>query len=270
MAAAGMLIGCGGGGSETKTAEKQPESTEAVYKPTGDEGSVTGKVNFAGQAPKPKAIQMDADAVCAAKHKEPVYPEAVIANGNGTLRNVFVHVKSGLEGKNFAVPTEPAVIDQVGCMYKPHILGMQAKQNIKVITSDDTTHNIHPMPTVNREWNVSQPPKADPIIQAFSRPEVSIPVKCNQHPWMKAWIHVVSDPYFAVTGEDGTFELKGLPPGNYEIEAIHEQYGAQTQKVTVPAKGAASTDFNYKADQAYVPGSLKQMPAIVLSCCGGN
>ena len=264
------LAGCGGGGGETKTAEKQPESTAAVWKPTGDEGSVTGKVNFAGQAPKLKPLLMDADAVCAAKHKEPVYPETVVANANGTLRNVFVYVKSGLEGKNFAVPTDPAVIDQVGCMYKPHVLGMQARQNVKVVTSDDTTHNIHPMPKVNREWNVSQPPKADPIMQAFSRPEVSVPVKCNQHPWMKMWINVVSSPFFAVTGEDGSYELKGVPPGSYEIEAIHEQFGAQTQKVTVAAKQPATADFNYKADQAYVPGSLKQMPAIVLNCCGGN
>lgn len=269
ICATAALVGCGGG--DTKTAAvKQPESGEAVWKPTGDEGSVTGKVAFSGAAPKMKPLQMDADAVCAAKHSEPVYPEAVVANKNGTLRNVFVYVKTGLEGKNFAVPTEPAVIDQVGCMYRPHIVAMQTHQNLKVITSDDTTHNIHPMPKINREWNISQPPKADPIMQAFNRPEVSVPVKCNQHPWMKAYIHVVSSPFFAVTGDDGTFELKGLPPGSYEIEAIHEQYGAQTQKVTVAAKQAATADFSYKAEQAYVPGSLRQMPALVLDCCGGN
>lgn len=268
--AAAALVGCGGGGDTKTAAEKQPASAEAVWKPTGDEGSITGKVAFSGAAPKVKALQMDADAVCSAKHSEPVYPEAVVANKNGTLRNVFVYVKTGLEGKNFAVPSEPVVIDQVGCMYRPHILGIQARQNLKVVTSDDTTHNIHPMPKVNREWNISQPPKADPIMQAFSRPEVSVPVKCNQHPWMKAYIHVVSHPFFAVTGDDGAFELKGLPPGSYEIEAVHEQYGAQTQKVTVAAKQAATADFSYKAEQAYVPSSLRQMPAVVLHCCGGN
>lgn len=263
------LAGCGGG-SDTKTAEKQAVGEEAVWKPTGDEGSVTGKVSFAGQAPKAKAIQMDADAVCAGKHKSAVYPEMVVANPNGTLRNVFVYVKTGLEGKNFAVPSNPAEIDQVGCIYKPHVLGMQAKQNLKVVTSDDTTHNIHPMPKVNREWNISQPPKADPIMQSFSRPEVSVPVKCNQHPWMKAYIHVVGHPFFAVTGDDGTFELKGLPPGNYELEAVHEQYGAQTAKVTVAAKQAAPAEFSYKADQAYRKSSLQEMPAVILHCCGGN
>jgi hypothetical protein len=264
-------VGCGGSSTDTKTAEnKEAASQEAVWKPTGDEGSVTGKVNFAGQPPKMKALLMDADAVCAAKHKQAVYPETVVANKNGTLRNVFVYVKTGLEGKNFAVPSDPVVIDQEGCIYKPHVLGMQARQNIKVVTSDDTTHNIHPMPKTNREWNVSQPPKADPIMQVFSRPEVSVPVKCNQHPWMKAYIHVVGNPFFAVTGDDGTFELKGLPPGNYEVEAVHEQFGAQTQKVTVAAKQPAPLDFNYKSDQAFRPSSLQTMPALVLHCCGGN
>lgn len=267
-AVAWALTGCGGG-SETKTAEKQPAAAEGgVYQPTGDEGSITGKVAFTGTAPKAKAILMDADSVCAAKHKEPVYPETVVANKNATLRNVFVYVKTGLEGKTFAVPTDPVTIDQDGCQYKPHVLGIRARQNLKVVTSDDTTHNIHPMPKVNREWNVSQPPKADPIIQSFSRAEVSVPVKCNQHPWMKAFINVVDNPFFAVTGDDGTFELKGLPPGTYEIEAIQEHYGAQTMKVTVAAKGAATADFTYKPDQAYLPSSLKLMPALVLHCCG--
>ena len=109
------------------------------------------------------------------------------------------------------------------------------------------------MPKVNREWNVSQPPGADPIIQTFNRPEVSIPVKCNQHPWMRAYIHVLSHPFYAVTGDDGTYELKGLPPGKYEIEAVHEQYGAMTQPVTVAAKQTVSSDFTYRLSRRTVP-----------------
>ncbi len=140
---------------------------------------------------------MDADAVCAAKHSKPVYPEVVVVNSNGTLRNVFVYVKSGLDGKAFAVPDQPMVLDQDGCLYKPHVVGIQARQNLKVVTSDKTTHNIHPMPKVNREWNVSQPPGADPIMKSFNRPEVGIPVKCNQHPWMRAYIHVLGHPFYA-------------------------------------------------------------------------
>lgn len=265
-----MAAGCGGSRDTAKApAEETAGAPEgAVWKPAGDEGTVTGKVSFKGTAPKYRAISMDADTVCAAKHKSPVHPETVVVNSNGSLRNVFVYVKSGLEGKNFAVPDQPVELDQEGCIYKPHVLGMQARQNIKVVTSDDTTHNIHPLPKVNREWNVSQPPGADPIIRSFTRPEATIPVKCNQHPWMRAYIHVVSHPFYAVTGEDGTFKLEGLPPGDYEIEAVHEEYGASTQKVSLAAKGTASADFSFSPTQARRPSSLITLPALVLGCCG--
>ena len=270
LTAALILGGCGGGQETSKAPAEPAASDTAAYKPTGDEGSVTGKVNFQGQAPKYKALSMDADAVCAKKHSGPVYPEQVVTNSNGTLRNVFVYVKSGLEGKTFAAPSEPVTLDQNGCLYKPHVLGIQARQELKVVSSDNTAHNIHPLPKVNREWNVSQAPGADPIVQSFSRPEVSIPVKCNQHPWMRAYIHVLSHPFYAVTGEDGSYEIKGLPPGKYEIEAVHEEYGAMTQNVEVAAKQPAASDFTYNSARTYHPSSLKMMPAIALSCCGGK
>jgi hypothetical protein len=261
-------LGCGPTKEPSKPAEEQPAAEAKVYQPTGEEGSVTGKVNFEGQPQKLRPISMDADSVCAAKHSTPVYPEVVVVNSNGTLRNVFVYVKSGLDGKAFAVPDQPIVLDQNGCLYKPHVVGIQARQNLKVVSSDKTTHNIHPMPKVNPEWNVSQSPGADPIMRSFNRPEVGIPVKCNQHPWMRAYIYVMGHPFYAVSGEDGTFELKGLPPGKYEIEAVHEQYGALTQQVTVEAKKPAAIELKYKAGQAYRRTSLEMMPALVLSCCG--
>jgi hypothetical protein len=269
LAAALLMAACG---AKDQSESKPPEEGQTTaqgdtWKPTGDEGNVTGKIAFQGQAPKFPAISMDADQVCAAKHTARVYPEAVVVNDNGTLRNVFVYVKAGLEGKNMPVSDVPVELDQEGCIYVPHVLGIQAGQNLKVVTSDKTTHNIHPMPKVNRDWNISQPPGAEPIIKTFSRPEVSIPVKCNQHPWMRAYVHVLSHPFYAVTGQDGTFELKGLPPGSYEVVAVHEQYGEQSMKVTVPAKGSATADFTYKAQQAYRPNSLETLPAIVLGCC---
>jgi hypothetical protein len=265
------FAGCGGGGGgEAKKAEEAPASDAKAYQPTGEEGKVSGKVSLQGDPPKYKPLTMDADAVCAKKHSGPVYPEAVVKNSNGTLRNVFVYVKGGLEGKSFAVPSDAVTLDQDGCIYKPHVLGIQARQNLKVVTSDNTAHNIHPMPKFNREWNISQAPGADPIIQSFSRPETSIFVKCNQHPWMRAYIHVLSHPFYAVTGDDGSFEIKGLPPGKYELEAVHEEYGAMTQAVDVAAKGAATSDFTYKAAQAYRPSSLQSMPALVLPCCGSK
>ncbi|MEB2360738.1 MAG: carboxypeptidase regulatory-like domain-containing protein [Bryobacterales bacterium] len=268
-----LLVTSGCGGTEEQKGETAEETTApggAVWTPTGDEGTLTGKVAFQGQAPKFRAIAMDADAVCAAKHSKPVYPEAVIVNSNGTLRNVFVYVKTGLEDKNFAVPDDPVELDQDGCIYKPHVLGIQSRQNLRVVSSDNTTHNIHPMPKVNREWNVSQPPGADPIIQVFNRPEATIPVKCNQHPWMRAYIHVISHPFYALSGEDGTFEIKGLPPGKYQLEAVHEEYGASTQEVTVAAKQSVPVEFKFQAAQTYTPSSLKVMPALVLSCCAGK
>jgi hypothetical protein len=263
-------VSCGGSKeTPTKSAEATPPagSEGAVWKPTGNEGSVTGTASFKGTAPKPRAISMDADAVCASKHKETVYPETVVVNGNGTLRNVFVYVKTGLEGKSFAVPDQPVVLDQNGCMYKPHVLGIQARQNLKVVSSDNTTHNIHPLPQVNREWNVSQAPGADPILRSFARPEATIPVKCNQHPWMRAYIHVIDHPFYAVTGDDGSYKLDGLPPGDYEIEAVHEELGASTQKISVPPKGSAAANFDFNAKQAYHPSSLTTLPALVLACC---
>jgi hypothetical protein len=262
-----VYTGCGGGG-EKKAEEASPAESAAVYQPTGDEGTIRGKVNFQGQPPKFRALSMDADAVCAKKHSGPVYPEAVVANSNGTLKNVLVYVKSGLEGKTFAVPGDAVTLDQDGCIYKPHVVGIQARQNLRVVSSDNTAHNIHPMPKVNREWNVSQSPGADPIIQSFSRPEVSIPVKCNQHPWMRAYIHVLSHPFYAVTDGEGNFEIKGVPPGKYEIEAVQEEYGAMTQAAELAAKGTVPVEFTYQAKQAYRPSSLEMMPAMVISCCG--
>jgi len=254
------------GAPRGQTAESggEPASGGPVWTPTGNEGSITGTIHFQGTAPQFRPLSMDADAACAAKHSGPVYPEAVITNDNGTLRNAFVYVKSGLEGKSFAVPGTPVVLDQDGCLYHPHVLGIQAQQTLEVRNSDNTTHNIHPLPQVNREWNLGQPAGAQPIEQSFSRPEASIPVKCNQHPWMRAYIHVLSHPFYAVSGDDGTFTIEGLPPGSYEIEVMHEQYGAMTQQVTVAANGSVNTDFTYNSAQAYQRSSLTLMPTLVL------
>jgi len=244
-----LSVSCGGGqNGASKEAEPQ-QTTGPVYTPTGDEGTVAGKVAFEGTPPANPKLNMDADAVCARKHTGTVTAEEVLVS-DGKLQNVFVYIKDGLGNKSFAVPQQEVVLDQNGCMYVPHVLGIQRNQNLKVTTSDDTTHNIHPLPKKNLEWNVNQPPKADPIIRKFNQEEVMIPVKCNQHPWMKAYIGVLSHPFYAVTGKDGSFELKGVPPGEYTIGAWHEKYGEKTQKITVGAKESKTVDFTFKADEA--------------------
>ncbi|MDW8240481.1 MAG: carboxypeptidase regulatory-like domain-containing protein [Acidobacteriota bacterium] len=251
---------------ETETTEVA--SAKPPYSPTGAEATITGKVNFEGTPPKMARLMMDSDAACAAMHKGPVFSEQVVVNPNGTLKNVFIFVRSGLN-YSFPVPSEPAVLDQEGCIYKPHVLGMMANQTLRVTTQDQTTHNVHPIPKINREWNESQPPGVV-LTKTFTRPEQMIPVVCNQHSWMKAYIGVLDHPFYAVTDQNGSFTISGLPPGEYEIEAWHEKYQSQTQKVTVGAKESKTLDFTYRADQAYGPSSLKMMPAMVAPCCNGD
>ncbi len=251
-------------GPEGPTAGPSPEAAGPTWTPTGNEGNITGVVSFTGEAPKPRRIQMDSDPVCAQKNPNAT-AEDVIVN-DGKLQNVFVYVKGGpLEGKTFAVPETEVVLDQVGCQYVPHVLGIMARQKLKIISSDPTSHNIHPTPKNNPEWNETQPPGAGPIERTFNRPEVMIPVKCNQHAWMKAYIGVLSHPFYAVTGKDGSYTIKGLPPGEYEVEAYHEKYGAKTMKVTVAEKADAKADFSFDAAAAFIPSkTLKVQPALIL------
>ena len=196
-------------------------------------GTVTGKVNFTGTAPQMEQISMNADPVCSSLHSEPVYAETVIANSNGTIKNVFVYVKEGLEGKTFPVPTSPVTIDQKGCQYKPHVFGIQVSQPLEIINSDSTLHNIHSLAEKNKQFNLGMPIQGMKMTKKFSAPEIMAKFKCDVHPWMNAYIGVLPHPYFSVTGDDGTFEIKDVPPGDYTIEAWHEKYGVQTQKVTV-------------------------------------
>ena len=167
-------------------------------------------------------------------------------NDNGTLPNVFVYIKEGADKYAFTPPADPVTLDQNGCMYKPHVFGILTGQDLHVTSSDPTTHNIHPMPKDNREWNESQPPGAAPLEKKFTRTEVMIPVKCNQHPWMRAYIGVMKTPLFAVTGSDGSFTIKGVPPGDYTIEAWTATFGTQDQKVTVAPKETKTVDFTFK------------------------
>jgi len=187
-------------------------------------------------------IDMSQDPACKGANEA----ETIVADG-GKLANVFVYVKDGLGSRTFDVPKDPVVLDQSGCRYHPHVLGVMAGQTVQIKNDDPTTHNIHPTPKDNREWNESQPPQAAPIEKNFAREEIMLPVKCNQHPWMKMYINVVKSPFYAVTDKDGKYEIKGLPPGDYTLAFVQEKLGEQTQKVTVAPKESKTADQTFKA-----------------------
>lgn len=251
-AAAALVFSFGCGGGETEPAPEKKEeaapSGELLKVDPATAATVTGKVNFEGTPPKMPAINMSAEPDCRKLHGGAVNADQVVVNSNNTLKDVFVWVKGGLEGKRFEVKSEPATLDQKGCIYTPHVVAVQTQQKINVLNSDPLTHNIHPLPKENREWNKSQPPGATPIAESFPRQEIMMPVKCNIHPWMRAYINVVDHPFFAVTGEDGSFSIAGLPPGTYTLEAQHEKYGAQEVSVTVGPSETKEADFTYKGD----------------------
>ncbi|MCZ6777198.1 MAG: carboxypeptidase regulatory-like domain-containing protein [Ignavibacteria bacterium] len=207
---------------------------------------ISGKVMFEGKAPKGRRLRMDADKVCKAAHKKPVRGETVLVNSDSTLRNVIVYVKEGLRKKKFKAPSEKLVFDQKGCIYTPHVLAIQTGQELEVRNSDPTLHNVHSLSKKNPSFNVAQPIKGMKLTKKFAKPEL-FKVKCEVHSWMGAYIGVFSHPYFAVTGDDGSFSLKKLPAGEYTIEAWHEKYGTQTMNVSVGAKESKTVDFTFKA-----------------------
>jgi len=238
-----LLVGC----SKKETPEAQPAAAPAAAQPAATPidpntvATVSGTVKLDGAAPKAAKIDMSQDPAC----KGTNMAETIVAD-NGDLANVFVYVKDGLGSRTFDVPTTAVTIDQQGCKYHPHMLGVMAGQNIEIKNDDPTTHNIHPTPADNREWNESQPPQAAPIEKSFAREEIMLPVKCNQHPWMKMYINVVKSPFYAVTDSTGKYEIKGLPPGDYTLAFVQEKLGEQVQKVTLAAKDSKTVDLTFK------------------------
>ncbi len=204
--------------------------------------SISGVVHFTGAVPAPQKIDMSADSGCKGQNQS----EFVVAN-DGRLANVLVYVKDGLAGYTFAPPIEKVTIAQQGCRYVPHVAAAMVGQPVEFLDNDDTLHNIHPMPKNNPEWNQSQMPNGGQFARSFNSAEIMIPVKCNQHPWMKMYLNVLGNPFYAVTGKDGSFELKGLPPGTYTVAAVHEKYGEQEMKITVgPMDNKQDVTFDFR------------------------
>ena len=241
-----VLGGCGGGGEEeTQTNEASSEApSESGAVDTANAGGVRGVVNYSGPDGD-TPIAMNADPTCASLHTTPVDTGKYLVK-DGKLGNVFVYVKTGLEGQSFPAPAEKKVLDQQGCQYTPHVMGLQVGQPLSIKNSDATLHNIHAMPKSNAEFNQGQPIQNMEFDKTFDKAEVMVPFKCDVHPWMNAYLGVLDHPYYAVSGEDGSFSLDKLPAGTYTLEAWHEELGTATQQVTVAAGQTADVTFDFQ------------------------
>ena len=214
-------------------------------------GSIAGTVKLSGTAPHMRGIDMSKDPYCVKQHENsPIKMENVVVGTGDGLENVVLYLSQGLTGNEASmVPSQQPVFDQKGCQYIPHVLAMDVDQKFQVISSDQTTHNIHPLPDAlkgNIPWNKSQPPGAPPIVTSWKNEEVAINVKCNIHPWMHGYFVVVKGP-FATTDDKGTYTIENVPAGSYTLTAWQEEYGTQTAQVTVAAGSAAKADFTFKA-----------------------
>ena len=222
-----LLVGC----NKKENTEQSNNATEQQAQPAATPidpatvATVNGTVKFDGTAPKPAKIDMSQDPGCKGTNEA----ESVVVSG-GDLANVFVYVKDGLGNRTFDAPKDPVVLDQKGCQYHPHVLGVMAGQTVQIKNDDPTTHNIHPTPKDNREWNESQPPSSPALEKNFAREEIMLPVKCNQHPWMKMYVNVVKSPFFAVTDKSGKYEIKGLPPGRLHSRVRARETGRAGSK----------------------------------------
>ena len=248
-----LTAGCGGGEDNSKpkspadtpttTADKpEPEPAVAVKLDPTKVGTIVGTVQFKGTPPRNLVSGVGSDAYCSRHNPNGIESQRVIVK-DGKLLNVVVYVKKGkgLKGLKFVTPKDPEVLDQKGCRYRPHIIALRAGQPLKIKTSDTTAHNIHILPRKNPEQNISNSGEV-----VFNIPEVGVVIKCDVHPWMKAYVHVFKHPFFDVTKVSGKFELKGVPEGEYTIAAWHERLGKKEVKVKVEAGMETSVNFIFE------------------------
>lgn len=220
------------------------DQSKVIYQRTGSEGTLTGIISFDGKRPQPRLIDVSSDPVC--QSDDGLYTEDVIVKA-GKLANVFVYVRSGdaINLYAFEAPASDVSITHRGCRVTPHVIGMQLPQTLKIANDDATTHNNHFNPKVNAEWNQSQGAGSAPLEKKFAEPEVLIPLRCNQHPWEKAYVAVLPHPFFAVSGLNGAYKISGLPPGQYTVVAWHERFGEQTAEVSVGVAERKKLDFTF-------------------------
>ena len=243
--ATGIAVAFACGGGESGGGGTQQTASQAAVAPLGT-GAITGVVTFDGTPPANPAIDMREEPSCAARYNgQPIDP--VVKVTDGKLANVFVRVTGGLPAGPYPMPSGKPTIDQAGCLYHPRVVGVMVGQPLEIINSDSLLHNIKAVPTVNRGFNVSQPQAGMMRDHEFTEPEIMVPLECNVHGWMKAYVGVVAHPYFATSADDGTFRISGLPPGTYTIEAWHESLGTKTAEVTIGPDGQGAVTITYGA-----------------------
>src|SRR6266542_2281516 len=240
--AAAMVLAVSCGGQKQPGPGGPPPNAKRVDSATA--GRVTGRVIFEGAPPANAAIKATSDQACIDQNPNGVPSENIVVD-NGALENVFVYIKEGLGDYYFEVPADPVKLDQRGCRFVPHVLGVRAGQPLTISNSDDAPHNVHAVPAVNPGFNRSQALKNMSDTKVFTKREVMIPFKCDIHPWMQAYLGVMDHPYFAVTNDGGRFELENLQPGTYTVEAWHEKLGTQTQQVTIAEKQSKAITFKF-------------------------
>lgn len=221
-------------------------SVQAVTPPIDQStaGTIQGNIRFSGPVPKARKLKISGNPECAGMVHGDLYSEELVVS-DGNLANAVVYIKQGLEKYQFPVPKEPALLDQKDCTFVPHVLAVQKYQPIELVNNDPTMHNVHALPKNSRGFNIGFPTKGMKQVVQLSENEVSVPVKCDLHPWMKNYIGVFDHPYFKVTDEDGSFSFSPLPSGEYTIEVWHEKLGTQSQTVTVRPNKAEETNFTF-------------------------
>jgi Carboxypeptidase regulatory-like domain len=213
-------------------------------------GTIEGTIHYAGTPPKRIVIDMAQDPACAMSGGQNLTEQYLVHNGG--LQNVYVWIQSGLGNRTYPTPATPVVVDQKGCRYIPHVIAAMAGQAVKFLNSDPTMHNVHMTPTIagNQSVDISEGPGAPPESRIFAKPEQMIPVRCNNHPWMEAFLNVAANPFFAVSDADGHFVIKGVPPGTYTLGADQEKLGEKTSTITVQSGKTTQVDFNYSGTGA--------------------